>query len=382
MPVPTVAAPRASRRAHRRRLTVGGRAAAFVALVAAVTGGSAASAAEPLPIWTAGTLAALDAYVCGVEGEPPSVAARPRPDDRDRAARRASGVGEVLRAPARRPATGSASAGALGTDPRRVAAVSPWAASLEIHETARASGQRSIAHCAATAVAPRWLLTAAHCVGETRWRSVTATFHGAAETASTGRGAPPRRSVDLALCHRGFQPDGLAHDVALLRLSRPAPIQASGAGGFPLMASTAETAAARPGLRATAPVGAPAVELVATPRIGGAPRPTDLIILDPARASDGMIVAAPARNEISLCFGESGGPLMADLGRGPRLLGVFSSVDAVRNARTGELAPLCRGFEARSYFTPVAPYRAWVAQVIAACEADPARCGAPGRALN
>ena len=85
-----------------------------------------------------------------------------------------------------------------------------------------------------------------------------------------------------------------------------------------------------------------------------------VLVVDPSRPRDGMIVAAPNRDEESLCIGESGAPLVADLGAGAAVFGVFSSVDAYVNPSTGEMVELCDGFEARSYFTSVTGMQSWI----------------------
>lgn len=274
------------------------------------------------------TLAGSEAWICGAAQEPPQ-------------------------------AVGSTAFHPAAADP-----VAPWAAKLEIIEERFADGGMTISNCSATAVAPGWLLTAAHCVGQEGWISVQATL-GSKD--STGPGAV-RRAVKTALCHTEFDPRNLAYDVALLRLDRPLP------PAFPILrlASQEET---RRLARGDAALSA-GWGRVSEREISSMLRKAAVRVVDPARAGDGMIVAAPIRHEESLCVGESGAPLVADLGAGQALFGVFSSVDAYYNKRTGEMVELCHGFEARSYFTAIRGVGRWIEKVMALCGGDDKRCEA------
>lgn len=91
----------------------------------------------------------------------------------------------------------------------------------------------------------------------------------------------------------------------------------------------------------------------------------------------GIIVAAPERNESSLCLGESGAPLVTDLGFGPALIGVFSSVDAIFDPETGQVEEICSGFEARSYFTSLTGLQTWLSDAIHACDDHLEACLGP-----
>lgn len=275
------------------------------------------------------TLAALDAWVCGASLE-----------------------------------EGAPEGGARDFLPEAADPTAPWAAKLEIIEERFGDGAMTVSNCGAAAVAPGWLLTAAHCVGQEGWISVRATL-GAKDSSAA---SAVRRSVSAAICHERFDPRNLSHDVALLRLDRPLPPD------FPLLrlASQKEALRLKPGDAALSA----GWGRVSKREISRVLRKAAVRVVDPARAGDGMIVAAPIRHEESLCVGESGAPLVADLGEGQALFGVFSSVDAYFDKRSGEMVELCHGFEARSYFTALGSLRGWIDSVIKHCDAGSGRCSA------
>ena len=238
----------------------------------------------------------------------------------------------------------------------------PWAAKLEIVEEKFADGAMTISNCSAAVLAPGWLVTAAHCVGQEGWISVRATL-GAKDSGDPGA---IRSLVSTAICHERFDPRSLAYDVALLRLERPLPTD------FPTLriATLGEIdRLARGDAALSAGWGR-----VSKQEISRLLRKAQVEVVDPSRSGDGMIVAAPVRHEDSLCIGESGAPLVADLGSGPALFGVFSSVDAYYDPGSDTMVELCHGFEARSYFTGLGKLRGWIDKVMALCERDPKGC--------
>lgn len=239
--------------------------------------------------------------------------------------------------------------------------VAPWMAKLEIVERAPAGGV-TLSYCGGAVLTRDWIVTAAHCVGGGDWESVRVTL-GAKDLRAI---EAVRRSASVALCHRGYDADTLSHDVALLRLAEPLP------ANFPTVriASQEESLELRPGDMALSA----GWSRVGEAEISHEMRRTSVRVLDPDRGGDGVIVAAPDGDRASLCVGESGAPLVTDLGFGAAVFGVFSSVDAYLDPDSGDLVELCEGFEARSYFTAVKGLQSWMSGAIAACDADLEGC--------
>lgn len=251
--------------------------------------------------------------------------------------------------------------GARAYSPGATDPAAPWMAKLEIVE-ARPGEEPAVWTCGAVAIAPQWLATAAHCVAIERPVAIRAIL--GARNLNDPKAI--RRSADAAYCHPGFDPNSLREDLALLRLESPLPPD------FPLLrlASAEEAWSLGAGATAVSAGWARRQDGDVSPWL----RRAEVRIIDPAREGDGLIEAAPPATGPSLCLGESGAPLIADLGRGPALHGVFTSVDVVWDRLTRSMTELCEGYEARSYFTPVRGRRLWMARVISACERDPAGC--------
>lgn len=248
----------------------------------------------------------------------------------------------------------------------------PWMAKLEIVERLFDDGGMAVANCGAAAVSPHWLLTAAHCVGGYEgWVSLRATL-GARDIESR---SAVRRTGAVALCHQDYDSETLAYDLALVRLAEPLPQD------FPLLRIAGEREAAA--LERGAVAHAAGWRVDAGGAIATTLSRSAVEIIETSAGPDGVIVAGPRRDfERSLCVGESGAPLVGDLGRGPVALGVFSSVDALVDPGSGALLELCYGREARSYFTALRGLKSWIAGALAACDSDLDAClgGAPAGA--
>lgn len=275
-----------------------------------------------------------------------------------------------------RPSAQGPSGGPDRYDPMAPDPLAPWMAKLEVTldpsdpaAQAPARGQSAAADptvwtCGAVAIAPQWLATAAHCVA----RGAPSRYRVTLGARDLFDRAALQREGDLALCHPRYDPSRLRFDVALLRLDRPLPPD------FPLLRL------ARPDEHRRLDPGRPAMAAgwarVGEGRVDRRLRRTPVRIVTPRTEDDGLIEAAPSADAPSLCVGESGAPLIADVGGGPALFGVFSSVDVVWDAGQGRLTELCDGFEARSYFTPLrGDVRLWIARAVSACARTPEICG-------
>ncbi|MCI4662341.1 MAG: trypsin-like serine protease [Neomegalonema sp.] len=248
-------------------------------------------------------------------------------------------------------------ASASGFSPTAVDPQIPWMAKLEIVEQILPGGVEVMGNCGGAVIGPRLVVTAAHCVHGADWQSIRITMGDR----NVDGAKALRRTARRALCHADYRADSLDNDIALIELDAPLPAD------FPLLriASADELS----GLER----GDPALSAGWARGKGGASmsrllRRTPLRLVDPARVgrSGGTkMVAAPDRDRPSLCLGDSGGPLIADAGQGPALIGVFSNVDALVDPRTGVVHELCSGFEARSYFTSLIGLRGWLEQTAA-----------------
>jgi secreted trypsin-like serine protease len=279
-------------------------------------------------------------------------------------------------APATRARMGVVAAGLLacltallvGLIPARAAAVAGGepAAPADWPFVAAILGSDGEEFCGGTLIRARWVLTAAHCVVDDDRGRVLAPGE-----LRVGTGSADLRLVRVGAVrevvpfpHYVSLPDGGAvHDVALVRLARPAvaPLgrlaRSPAAGGQPPTAWLAGWGALDPAERRY-PFQLRAGEMTVAP-------------LARCRAEEGIagVLCASERGseEASACAGDSGGPLVDRREPVPVVIGVMSYGD--RSCGRG----------LRSVFTDVAQHRRWIDRVVRSRSATASPASAASR---
>ena len=224
----------------------------------------------------------------------------------------------------------------------------PWIAHLRI---AKAGGAFI---CGATILNESWILTAAHCVDDAGLRGVIVSAGAANRHAM-----PQQISIDAAICHAQYDTSihpKFAHDLALLKLSRPLAINSTTVARVNLINGATEAQLIFAGQQVT-PAGWGKTEAGST---SVALKAVDLNV---TAVENPFVVAGRQRSETEgVCFGDSGGPLHYKSPTGQILqIGVSSHVRGVSNRDN------CNVPGYTSAFARVAPYASWMHDVQNLC---------------
>jgi secreted trypsin-like serine protease len=223
----------------------------------------------------------------------------------------------------------------------------------------RVMGENRVYFCAGTLIAPRWILTAAHCFHSTSGTRIPnqGIFAAVGQDRLAAAEDNVQVGVDQIFVHPAYNSRSQHNDIALVRLSDIAgPLIADAGGDASPRAATALGFGAfyegRLAASALTRTGAPAAQV--SDRLRRAP----MRMVDPARcaaladgAGDGSVCASAGAADA--CVGDSGGPLVAEAAEGPdRLVGVVS------------LGSGCAVAEPVVRYTLVEPYAAWIHETI------------------
>lgn len=225
------------------------------------------------------------------------------------------------------------------------------------HVGALVNGGRSF--CSSALIRPGWVLTAAHCV-DTQRASAVSFFVGAV----AGQGGSTYRAAELFVHPRWeSNPAAALHDIALIRLSTPVPANVATPVPFnedPLDGQVGKVVTfvgygVSDGQRRTG---------------GGTKRRTSVAIsrVDLLSYSTGFAGTG-------VCFGDSGGPGLLDMGQGTEVISVNSTV----NGCFGDNCDPCKG--TGSNYTRVDVFADWIRSIIGEpfdkCNSAVNRCDCP-----
>ena len=215
----------------------------------------------------------------------------------------------------------------------------PWQVALNIHDRANTY------FCGGTIIAPKWVLTAAHCFKTPNPPAKVEVKSGATHFETEGVWV----AVERVFIHKAYNSRTQANDIALIKLKSPAT-------GTPLALAGAEPRLSASTLLAVSGWGATSEGGTLSHVLREAKVPfVDTATCNAPQAYHGQILPGmlcAGKMSVDACQGDSGGPLVATSPQGPVLVGVVSWGEG------------CAEQFKYGVYTQVSAFRGWISRVM------------------